>query len=315
MTASASDFCQRLEPVGRVLELEGWHVWCTSAIDGPDGKVHLFCSRWPAEQRMAGWLTHSEIFHAVGDRAEGPFEVADVCLRGRGGDHWDSHAPHNPTIHCVDDRYYLFYIGNSDGTPDTQRTGLAVADSLDGPWIRIGDEAPILDVTPDPRAWDSYIAVNPAYLRHPDGEHWLYYKCWDRHHDGFRKMGLAVAERVEGPYRKRPENPLVSYADQRKHVEDAYVFLEDGRFTMVMADDGGGVVKNHGGVLVHSDDGIHWGDPELAYETSDVYFGGEVQRFERPQVLMRDGHPAYLYLALMGGRYGTSSGAVLRVRR
>jgi hypothetical protein len=31
-------------------------------------------------------------------------------------------------------------------------------------------------------------------------------------------------------------------------------------------------------------------------------------RLERPQLLLRDGVPAYLYTATQGGRYGTASG-------
>lgn len=43
-----SPFAERLKPVGRRLEMEGWYIWCNSPIYGPDGKVHVFFSRWPA---------------------------------------------------------------------------------------------------------------------------------------------------------------------------------------------------------------------------------------------------------------------------
>ena len=42
-----SDFCKRLLPVGRILESEGYYVWCCTPIYGEDGKVHVFYSRWP----------------------------------------------------------------------------------------------------------------------------------------------------------------------------------------------------------------------------------------------------------------------------
>jgi len=309
MAIVVSDFARRLRPVGRVLELEGWHVWCASAIDGPDGKTHLFCSRWPAATGMSGWSTHSEIIHAVADSAEGPFQVRDVALQGRGRGAWDGQMVHNPTIHKVGERYCLIYIGNRDGRPFTQSIGLAVARSLDGPWRRSGK--PILE--PSVRsAWDWLMATNPALAQHPNGQFWLYYKAWD-FADKKRKVGLAIADRIEGPYRKHPQNPLVDYSNIGKQIEDPYVFIEDGMFYMVMADDNEGVVKKRGGIIVESKDGIRWSEPKLAYDTTDVYFGEPVQRFERPQVLMRGGHPAYLYLAAGGGRYGTSSAACLRV--
>jgi len=90
--------------------------------------------------------------------------------------------------------------------------------------------------------------------------------------------------------------------------------VQDGKFCMILADDNEGVLKPHAGILIESDDGIHWSEPSLAYDTTEVYFGEPVQRFERPQVLMRNCRPAYLYLAAAGGRYGTSSGACLRVK-
>ena len=79
-----SEFCRKLKPVGRVLEMEGWFVCCCTPIDGTDGKVHLFCSRWPKETKMHGWLTNSEIIHAIADAPEGPFTMEGVALKGSG---------------------------------------------------------------------------------------------------------------------------------------------------------------------------------------------------------------------------------------
>jgi hypothetical protein len=76
-----SDFCRRLRPVGRILEMEDWYVWGTSPIDGADGKVHVFFSRWPARRRMGGWVNRSEVAHAVADKPEGPYEYVETVLR------------------------------------------------------------------------------------------------------------------------------------------------------------------------------------------------------------------------------------------
>jgi hypothetical protein len=44
-----SDFEKSLSPVGRALEFEDFYVWCNSPIEGPDGKIHIFFSRWLVE--------------------------------------------------------------------------------------------------------------------------------------------------------------------------------------------------------------------------------------------------------------------------
>ncbi|WP_281888703.1 glycoside hydrolase family protein [Paenibacillus sp. YYML68] len=305
-----SSFCNRLQSVGRILELEGWHVWCCSPIETPDGKIHVFFSRWPLATEHDGWLTHSEIAHAVAEHPEGPYEVTGTVLKGRGGRHWDAATIHNPTVHQVGGRYAMLYIGNRDGTAATQRIGLAMADTIEGPWERVGDE-PILDVSPVRTDWDSYLTTNPALLLHPNGQFWLYYKAWDTYNDHMRKMGLAIADHIEGPYTRVAYNPIVDFSSCGSQVEDAYVFIEDGQYHMVMRDMG--VISDRTGLYLRSEDGIHWSSPMLGYHASNRYFAGPIERFERPQVLVRDGKPAYLFLALMGGRYGTSSGAILKI--
>lgn len=312
-----SAFCEALSPVGRVLELEGWHVWGTSPIWGDDGKVHVFFSRWQGEHD--NWLTGSEIAHAVAEKPEGPYTVIGTVLKGRGGNYWDAHTIHNPTIHKVGDKYVLFYIGNNldistrnkEHHASTQRIGMAVADDLYGEWTRISDKAPILEVNKDKKAWDSYLVTNPAFLQHENGQFWLYYKAWDRNNDNLRKMGLAIADKLEGPYKPIEENPIVSFSNINKQVEDAYVFMYNKKYYMVMRDMG--VFHPHVGLLLESEDGIHWSEPMLGYRKNSFYFGEVVQRFERPQILMKDGKPTHLFLALKGGKYNTSSAAILKI--
>jgi len=323
-----SDFCKRLRYCGRILELEGWNVWCCSPVygldgrDGPDGKVHVLFSRWRGEHR--NWVTECEVAHAVADRPEGPYTVTGAVLQGRGGDWWDANTIHNPTIQRLGDRYVLFYIGNNikglkwddRSMSGTQRIGLAVADRPEGPWRRVGDR-PILDANPDARAWDGYIVVNPALLQHPNGQFWLYYKAWDRHNDGLRKMGVAIADRLEGPYERHPANPLIDFSSRNGQVEDAYVWREDGRFHIIMRDQG--YFNTTYGLYMDSPDGIHWGEPQIAYMDTPFYTDeprpglDREGRFERPQLLMKDGRPEYLFCAFRGGKYRTSSAVVLRV--
>ncbi len=324
-----SRFCAGLTGVGRVLEDPDYNVWCCSPIHGPDGKVHLFYSRWKNEAGHEGWIKCCEIAHAVADAPAGPYETVDVAVAPRGGDWWDATTCHNPTIHEVGGKYVLFYMGTSDGTVYTKRTGMAVSDSLYGPWERT--DTPIIEPDPDPAAWNSMCTTNPAFLQHPNGELWLYYKSWSiadweydlEHGDGCRtnrQYGLAVATSLDGPWIKQGSGPMINlrHCGKNAQSEDAYIWIEGDTFKMVMRDMG---YWNHEyGLYFESEDGIHWSSPQVAFWNSHRYFDESPNgldregRFERPQLLMRDGRPEYLFCAFRGGKYNTSSGAVLRIQ-
>ena len=324
-----SDFCENLTGISRILEHPDYHVWCCSAIYGPDGKVHVFYSRWKNEAGFDGWLTCCEIAHAVGDSPEGPFETIDVAIAPRGGDWWDGGSCHNPTIHQVGDQYVLFYLGVFDGTVYTKRVGMAVSDSLYGPWKRTDE--PIIQPDPDPAAWNSMCTTNPAFLQHPNGELWLHYKSWSIrdweydlvHGDGIRtnrQYGLVKATSLEGPWEKVGEGPMIDlrHVGHNAQSEDAYIWMEEGHFHMIMRDMG---YWNHEyGLYFESDDGLQWSQPKIAFWDAKRYFEEAPNgldregRFERPQVLMRDGKPEYIFGAFQGGAYQTSSGVVLKIR-
>ncbi|MEM0964952.1 MAG: glycoside hydrolase family protein [Verrucomicrobiota bacterium] len=325
-----SDFAKRLEGVGRILEDPDNNVWGCSPIYDSEGNVHVFYSRWRNEAAHEGWLTCSEIAHAIAPHPEGPYEVQGAVLTGRGGDYWDSMTIHNPTVHRVGEKYYLFYMGNSDGTVATKRVGVAFSDSLDGPWQRL-DEPLLPAGSEEPDQWDSLVTSNPAFVMAPSGECRLYYKGWskaDRERDlkdgtwwqANRQYGLAVADNPLGPYKKYKGNPIVNmrqYVDKAQ-TEDAYVWHEDGVYKMILRDMG---FYNHEyGLYLESRDGLDWDQyPKISYLNSQVYLpeapnGLEREgRFERPQLLMRDGKPEYLFCAIVGGEFNTSSAVVLRL--
>jgi len=322
-----SDFARRLVPVGRILETEGWYVWCCAPIEGPDGKCHVFYSRWPAERKMGGWLNGCQIAHAVADSPEGPYTHLQTVLAPRGPGFWDATTCHNPHIQFIDGQYCLFYMGNSNGRTDTKRIGLATADSLSGPWRR--PDRPLLEPGP-PGAWDDHCTTNPAFLKHPNGQYWLYYKSWntaesERASDpairGNRKYGLAISEHLQGPYRRHPANPIIDFSTlgQNRQFEDAFVWLEDGRFRMIGRDMG--VFDHEVGLYLESQDGIRWGQPKIAYFAARHYIEQppapphlkRYGRLERPQVLLRNGRPAYLFTSSQGGKYQTASGFVFRI--
>lgn len=326
LKAKESDFAKRLKPVGRILEEEGYYVWCNSPIYGEDGKVHVFYSRWPEKFGMGGWIHKSEIAHAIADSPESHFKHTDVVLAPREG-FFDATTCHNPHIQFVDGEYCLFYMGNSNSKTNTKRIGLATSKSLNGPWKR--SDKPILEAGPA-GTWDDHCTTNPAFLKHPNGECWLYYKSWNtkEYEDaagqkirGNRKYGLAISDSINDSYKKYEKNPVIdfSYLGNNEQLEDAFVWIENGKFRLIARDMG---FFNHNyGLIFESKDGLYWEKPQIAYYETDHYFKqppapkhlSRYGRLERPQLLMRNGIPEYLFTTTQGGKYGTSSGFVFKI--
>ncbi|HEU4554549.1 MAG TPA: glycoside hydrolase family protein [Chitinophaga sp.] len=323
-----SEFSKRLHPVGRALEMEGWYVWCNSPIEGPDGKIHVFFSRWRAAKGMGGWINGSEIAHAVADHPEGKFTYVSTVLAPRGPGFWDATTCHNPHIRQLGNRYYLYYMGNANGKTNTKRIGLAVAGSLNGPWQR--SDAPILEPG-SAGAWDDHCTTNPSLVHHPNGEYWLYYKSWNTAEyerdkgkaiRGNRKYGLAIAQKPEGPFHKYAGNPLIDFSKlgDNKQLEDAFVWYEQDRFKMLARDMG--VYSQDVGLYMDAKDGLRWSFPSIAFYNAAHYIQQpppaphlkRYGRFERPQLLMHNGKPAYLFTASQGGQYMTASAFIFRIK-
>lgn len=320
LTLKESWFCKGLAPDGRrILETEGKFVWGCSPIYDDTGKIHVFFSIWP--DKLDNWLTNSEIWHAVADHPFGPYTNMQPVLKARGKGFWDANSVYNPTVYRVGKKYVLLYTGSDiskaenwrDKAPaaNTQRTGMAVSDSLYGPW-EVNHE-PVLAVSENKQKWDSYCIVNPAFIEHPGGQYWLYYRSWDRYNDERRKIGVAFANKLQGPYTKYEKNPIIDFSSIGAQCEDPYFFHYKGKFHCLVRDMG--VVGYHNGLYLCSDDGLNWSDPQLGYSESSFYFGGKPERFERPQILWKDGRPEYLFNSLTGGKYHTSSGSVIHIKK
>ncbi|NMA74050.1 MAG: family 43 glycosylhydrolase [Bacteroidales bacterium] len=322
-----STFAKSLKPIGRILESEGYYVWCCAPIYGKDGSVHVFYSRWDAKYKMGGWINHCEIAHAIADTPEGPYKFVDIALAPRPG-FFDATTCHNPHIQHINGMYYLFYMGNSDGSVYTKRIGLAQSESLCGPWKRF--DKPILEAG-EKGEWDDCNTTNPAFLLQNNGEAWLYYKSWNKadyqNQTGAiranRKYGLAIADSINGKYKRYKNNPIIDFSifGDNKQVEDATIFKENGKYKMLMRDMG--YFDHSVGLIFESNDGIHWGDPEIAWFGAEAYVNEppapshlkRYGRFERPQLLMKDGKPEYLFNAMQGGKYETSSGFIFKIEK
>ena len=130
---------------------------------------------------------------------------------------FDSQAVFTPNIIKAKGKFYLFYTGvkptpgRTDGvfennsTNDITAIGLAVADSPDGPFKRIGDGGPVLEISDKDERFDSY-RIDDASLLYRDGKYWLYYKGRSIVHGEkgprYTRMGVAFADKPEGTYMK-----------------------------------------------------------------------------------------------------------------
>jgi endonuclease/exonuclease/phosphatase family metal-dependent hydrolase len=294
--------------VGSVLCEPDYHVWGASPVVDSEGRVHLFASRWPVSAGFdPGWRSHSEIAHYVGDSPRGPFELVSVVAAGD-GEGWDASGHHNPSALEVDGRYVLAYISNSglEGHPANQRIGMRVADDLDGPWLKLGDDGLVL--APSEDGWNAGSpngVNNPALLRAEDGRFLLYFKSTDtRPGRGTQSvMGLAVAESLDGPFVVSDE-PITSNA---RSIEDGAAFAWRGGVRLLTTDNHG-ILERGGGLLWSSRDGLEFdAEPAPGFHLIERYladgvpaegrrhYGQAQPKLERPQLLLRDGEPAFLF--------------------
>jgi hypothetical protein len=312
-------FARRLlpAPVGGGFAMDGYWVWCGSAIRGDDGRYHLFAARWPMEMKfLPGYQSYSEIVRAASETAEGPYRFEEVVLADRGSGFWDGRMTHNPVITRRGDEYLLFYIGATfegpkptadelrDG-PDfwpwyrSIRIGMARSRSVLGPWRR--PDRPFL--VPIPGGWDAHVVTNPSPCVTQDGRLFLYYRSWIK--DLGCRLGLAIFDSPDGPCVWRSQRPLFDAPGLT--IEDPCVFQTGGHFEMVAKDLNGRTVGEfHAGAHFLSTDGIQWdlAAEKKAYSREVLWSDGHVRRmgsFERPQVLLEDGVPAYLFAAVADG--------------
>ncbi|HUV66174.1 MAG TPA: family 43 glycosylhydrolase [Sedimentisphaerales bacterium] len=141
-------------------------------------------------------------------------EKGEALARGPQGS-WDEQSVFTPNILVAEGKYWLYYTAvpkpffNSGPNITKTAIGIAVADAPDGPWKRLTAN-PILRASDDPNDFDS-MRVDDACLLVRDGKYWLYYKGRQWNNTPVNtKMGLAIADRPEGPYVKHKGNPLIS---------------------------------------------------------------------------------------------------------
>jgi hypothetical protein len=300
------NWSERLEYLGVVIEDDNYHIWGSSPIRGDDGKVHVFCARFPVKTGFGQWHTLSEIAHYVGDQPEGPFKEKEVLLRAGATPpgSWDCGTQHNPSISKIDDLYVLVYHSNEavpgDRKRDTHAIGMLTAPSVNGPWKKVGCILKGADPD-DPGIWSHKHECgvdNPSLIKHPNGKYHLYYRGKWKGLEGDNTYGVAIADKLEGPYVHYPKRVI----NNTRYVEDPHIFVYQDIIYMLVTDN-----YKHKGLLLTSRDGLHFefNDAVLGFKELAAYVGEETVKrspnyrgpaFERPQLLLnQEGIPTHLY--------------------
>lgn len=239
-------------------------VWYATSTDGHD---------W-TEQGMAV---------GKGEVGSGAFDEASVFT---------------PNIMVAEGKYYLFFTGISRHMkvrPDS-KIGLAVADSPDGPWVKSASN-PVLKGGDNPEDFDSHL-IDDACLLVRDGKYWFYYKGRQLGKSPSQtQLGLAIADKPEGPYTKHPSNPIIP-----------------GNHEVLVWPEGDGVAALIGQVgpkewvesLVYSEDGIHF------TKTHDVEHVPHAAGAYRPEAFTESGKGTRIE---WGVHIGKSKGSLPFIQR
>lgn len=138
-------------------------------------------------------------------------EKGMALSKGKQGS-WEAGSVFTPNIMVAEGKYWLFYTGTSKnygkGFDPDSKIGIAVSDSPGGPWERLPSN-PILTNSANKEDFDSHL-IDDACLIARNNQYWLYYKGRKLgetpHHT---KMGVAIANKPEGPYVKYKGNPVI----------------------------------------------------------------------------------------------------------
>jgi hypothetical protein len=316
--------------------MKGYWVWDNSVIKGDDGKYHLFSSRYSDTIVFhPGWMVSAEIIHSVADKPEGPFHFVNKALTARGAQYWDGRSTFNPQIFKHNGKYYMFYVGSTHPFADSKhneltldskwcivgrsnkRIGLAVANSINGPWQRM--DKPILETKPN--TFYSFLTSNPTMVINKDGSVLMIFKA--RSYEGNNSyspmsLGVAYAKTITGPYRVLNNDKPVFDAKKMGELEDPFLWKDERGYHVTFKDHRAKYTgESGGGVLAHSANGVDWEmdkDPK-AYSKTIQWNDGTIEKrgqLERPFILFENGKPRCMYFSTMDGaggfENGTSSG-------
>ena len=256
--------------------MKQWDYWDGKIIKGPDGKYHLFCSRWDQARGHNEWW-NSRAVHAVSDNLIGPYVDKGLCWPDSEGG-----KGHNVTALQLADGRYAIVIS------ETRPGSVYVSKSLDGPWELLGK----ITVASNPK----WRASNEIILLRPDGNYEMF---------GRPGVVMLSTNGVLGPYVAQGPSiyPGIEGMPQhdRQNLEDPTLWFSGGLYHITVNN-----WSDRKAYHLTSKDGIRdWTFRGLAYDpTKDFvrYTDGTVNRWtklERPGIYIENGHVTAITLAVI----------------
>ncbi|MGA2853188.1 MAG: glycoside hydrolase family protein [Verrucomicrobiota bacterium] len=247
--------------------MQQWNYWDGQIIKAPDGKYHLFASRWAQSRGHNGWFG-SQAVHAVSDSLIGPYVDKGLCWPNDAGG-----RGHNVGALTMPDGSYAVYVS------ETRPCEVYVSKSLDGPWEHLGT----VTVEGEPR-WH---ASNVSIMVRPDGK----FEFTQR--DG----SIFISDKgILGPYQRQGNSV---YPSGIPNLEDPCIWYSGGLYHITVNS-----WSTRKAYHLTSADGIHdWTNRGVAYDPRENitrFADGTVDHWnkvERPSVYIENGHVVAMTLA------------------
>jgi hypothetical protein len=255
--------------------MKRWNYWDGQIIHGPDGKFHMFASRWEQSQGHDGWF-ESQAVHAVSDGPTGPYLDQGLCWPDNQGG-----KGHNVTALVLPDSRYAVVVS------ETRPGDVFVSKSLFGPWEQLGH------ITVDANGFNPSDGSmsNVSVMVRPDGDFEI-----------VARSGAIMISKdgILGPYKLQGPSIYPAIPGIPQHdLEDPVIWFSGGLYHIVV-----NCWSDRKAFHLTSKDGItDWQNRGVAYDPNvDFirYEGGAVNRWnklERPSVLLEAGHVAYFTIA------------------
>ncbi|MGO8766553.1 MAG: glycoside hydrolase family protein [Limisphaerales bacterium] len=249
--------------------MTNWNYWDGKIIKGPDGKYHIFASRWRQANGHGGWFG-SQAVHAVSDNLFGPYVDQGLCWPNDAGG-----RGHNVSALTLPDGSYAIYVS------ETRPCEVYVSKSLDGPWEHLGT----VTVEGEPR-WH---ASNVTIMVRPDGN----FEFTER--DG----RVFISDKgILGPYQPQGESV---FPKGIPNLEDPCIWYSGDLYHILVNS-----WSTRQAYHLTSPDGVHdWTNRGVAYDPREAivrYSDGTVDHWnkaERPSVYLENGHVAAVTLAVI----------------
>ena len=240
-----------------------YSYWDGPIIKGPDGKYHMFASRWNQNGGHWAWLSSVGI-HAVSESIMGPYVDKGLTWPTNSGG-----KGHNLTILELKDGTYASVVS------DTRPGDFFTAPSLDGPWRFAGS------ITIDANGFNRprEIANLSIIIRPDDGK----FMIIERHGQ------IMTSDNLTGPYKIQCNS---IYSGLAPNLEDPVLWYSGGYYHVVVNS-----WSDKKAYHLRSRDGIrNWSNEGLAFDPRSNflrYTDGTVNRWtkiERPGVFIENGH-------------------------